>query len=124
MQLRQVLQVALAATSLACGDPTSITQEQFTIRATGREVRLSNAAEMPTFYFVVERETAAVIDFAPCVEGPECPSVAPGATVRIPYSGISGYQAGRKEAIVFWWRSARTPAGLQPDSLRSTVAKL
>jgi hypothetical protein len=91
---------------------------------TGQEVRLSNAAEIPTFYFVVERETAAVIDFAPCVEGPRCPSVAPGATVQIPYSRISGYQAGSKEAIVFWWRSARTPAGLQPDGLRSTVAEL
>jgi hypothetical protein len=63
--------------SLACGDPGSVTQDQFTIHATGREVVLSNAAAQPTFYLVVERETAAVIDFATCVDQPSAEPSAP-----------------------------------------------
>lgn len=109
---------------LACGDPASVTQDQLTIQATGREVVLSSTAAQPTFYLVVERETAALINFGMCINQPQCQSVAAGSTVRVPYSEITGYHAGSKEAIVYWWRAVRTPAGPQADSLRVTVTKL
>jgi len=110
--------------ALACGDPASITREQFTIQATGREVVLSNAAPQPTFYLVVERETAALVNFALCVGDPGCRSVAPDSTVRVPYGEITGYRPGSKEAVVYWWRAVPGPTGLRADSVRSTVTKL
>jgi hypothetical protein len=116
--------LALLTGSLACGDPASVTQEQFTIHATGREVVLSNAAAQPTFYLVVERETAAVIDFATCIDQPQCRSVSPDSTVRVPYSEITGYRPGSKEAVVYWWRAVQGPTGPRADSLRSTVTGL
>ena len=64
MALRWLSLLALFSGSLGCGNPTSVTQDQFTIQATGREVVLSNTAPQSTFYLVVERETAALIDFA------------------------------------------------------------
>jgi hypothetical protein len=109
---------------LACGDSTAQAGDDFTVRATGEEVVLSNTAEKPTFYFIVERQAAAVLDFATCVEGPRCKSVPPGMTMRIPYRQITGYKPDRKEAIVYWWRSVLAPTGARVDGLRSTVVEL
>jgi hypothetical protein len=124
MHGNQFSQLAILIAALACGDPTSTTQDQLTIRTTGQDVVLRNANEKPTFYLIVERETAAVIDFVTCVEGPGCRSVAPGATVRIPYPEITGYRPNRKEAIVFWWRSVPGPTGPRADGLRNIVIDL
>jgi hypothetical protein len=100
MGLRWVSVLALLTGSLACGNPTSVTQDQFTIQATGREVVLSNTAGQATFYLVVERETAALINFAACVGQSQCQSVDPDSSVKIPYGEITGYHAGSKEAVV------------------------
>jgi hypothetical protein len=125
MRLQFLSAVAGLTGVLACGDPASVTQDQLTIQATGREVVLSSAAAQPTFYRVVERETAALINFATCVDQPQCQSVAAGSTVRVPYSEITGHHAGvSQEAVVYWWRAVRTPTGPQVDSLRSTVTDL
>jgi hypothetical protein len=115
---------AVLMTALACGDSTATSEDQFTIRTTGEEVVLSNATERPTYYFIVERETAAVLDFATCVEGPRCQNVAPGGSARIPYRQIAGYRPDRKEAIVYWWRSVLAPTGPRADELHSTVVGL
>ena len=116
---------AVLLTALACGDSTAATTlDEFTIHTTGEVVVLSNATEKPTYYFIVERETAAVLDFATCVEGPRCKSVAPGSTARIPYRQIAGYKSDRKEAIVYWWRSVLAPTGPRVDEVRSTVVEL
>jgi hypothetical protein len=124
MGLRWLSLLALLTGSLACGNPASVTQDQFTIQATGREVVLSNTAAQPTFYLVVERETASLIDFVACVGQPQCRSVDPGSSVKIPYGEITGYRAGSKEAIVYWWRAVQSSTGLRADSVRSTVTEL
>lgn len=116
--------LALLTGSIACGNPTSVTQDQFTIQATGREVVLSNTAAQSTFYLVVERETASLINFAACVGQTQCRSVAPDSSVKIPYGEITGYHAGSKEAVVYWWRAVRSSTGLRADSVRSTVTEL
>jgi hypothetical protein len=115
-----VLPIAL----LACGDNTAATEDEFTISATGTEVVLSNPTEKPTYYFIVEREMAAVLDFTTCVEGPRCRNVAPGTTARIPYRQIAGYKSDRKEAIVYWWRSVLAPTGPRVDDVRHQVLEL
>ena len=124
MGLRWLSLFALLTGSLACGNPTSVTPDQFTIQATGREVVLSNTAAQSTFYLVVERETAALINFAACVGQPQCRSVAPDSSVKIPYGEITGYHAGSKVAVVYWWRAVQSSTGLRADSVRSTVTEL
>jgi hypothetical protein len=124
MGLRWLSLLALLGGALACGNPTSVTQDQFTIQATGRQVVLSNTAPQSTFYLVVERETASLIDFATCVGPPPCRSVDPDSSVKIPYGEITGYHAGSREAVVYWWRAVQSPTGLRADSVRSTVAEL
>jgi hypothetical protein len=124
MRLHAMSSFAVLVAALACGDPASVTQDQFTIQATGREVVLNNAAPRPTFYLIVERETAALIDFALCVGQPECRSVGSGSIVRVPYSEITGYHAGSQQAIVYWWRAVPGPSGPRADSLRSAITDL
>jgi hypothetical protein len=114
----------LPLVTLACGDSAAPSADQFIIQTTGEEVVLSNAAEKPTFYFIVEREAAAVMDFTTCVQGPDCKSVAPGKTARIPYRQIAGYKPDRKEAIVYWWRSILAPTGPRADQLHNQVVEL
>jgi hypothetical protein len=124
MRFDQLSLLAVLLGVSACSGPTSVTEDDFTIRATGQEVVLRNGAARPTFYLIVERETAAVIDFVTCVDESQCPHVASGATVRVPYSAISGYRPGKREAIVYWWRSVLSPTGPQADSFHSTVMRL
>jgi hypothetical protein len=124
MQLSRLACLLLPLAALACGDSSAHSEDEFTVQTTGEEVMLSNQAEQPTFYFIVERETAALLDFEPCVKGPECRSVAPGKTVRIPYRQITGYNPDRKEAIVYWWRSVLASTGLRVDQLHNQVVEL
>jgi hypothetical protein len=124
MGFRLLSLLALLTDSLACGNPASVTQEEFTIQATGREVVLSNTAAQATFYLVVERETAGLINFATCVGQAQCQSVKPDSSVRIPYREITGYRTGSKEAVVYWWRAVQSSTGLRADSVRSTVTDL
>ena len=125
MPLNRLALLLLPAAAVACGgDSTAPAGDQLTIQTTGEEVILSNPAERPAFYFIVERETAAVLDFATCVEGPRCKSVAPGTTARIPYRQIAGYKPDRKEAIVYWWRSVMASTGPRVDEVRHQVVEL
>ena len=114
----------LLPVAAACGDSAAPAEDEFTIQTTGEEVVLSNAADKPTFYFIVERQTAALLDFVTCVQGADCKSVAPGKTIRIPYRQIAGYKPQRKEALVYWWRSVLAATGPRLDKLRSQVVEL
>lgn len=124
MQSGQLSLLVILTVVLACGDPVSVPEDEFTIRATGQELILTNDAAAPTFYLIVERETAALFDFATCVDVPVCPPVGSKAIVRVPYRDVIGYRPGRTEAIVYWWRSAPSPDGPQVDSVRTTVMEL
>ena len=109
---------------LACGDSTDQNADELSIQTTGEEVILSNAADRAAFYFIVERETAALLDFTTCVEGPDCQNVAPRKTIRIPYRQIAGYKPDGKEAIVYWWRRVLAPTGPRADDLHNQVVEL
>ena len=124
MNLKRLAILLVSLAPLGCGSSSSPGEDEFSIQTTGEEVVMSNPTEKPTFYFIVERETAAVLDFATCVKGPRCKSVAPGSTARIPYRQIAGYKPDRKEAIVYWWRSVMAPTGLRADEVRRQVVEL
>jgi hypothetical protein len=124
MQRARLSYLLIPFAALACGDSSAPAEDEFTVQSTGEEITLSNQAEKPTFYFIVERETATLLDFSPCVKGPECRSVAPGQTVRIPYRQITGYKPDRQEVIVYWWRSVLAPTGLRVDQLHNQIVEL
>ena len=75
----------------------------------------------PKDYFVYEREGAALINWAPCVDPLRCPSLGPGDRVVIHNAAIGGYAPGKGEAIVWWWRGP-SPPGL--DDIHAIVVSL
>jgi len=89
---------------LACASPTEPHASGLHAQASDAMVHLQNASAHRLFYFILERESAAASDWAACIE-PACPSLDPGASASLPYTGISGYVPGRREAIVWWWEA-------------------
>ena len=122
--------LALAAVVLAVGceapsrPPTSVSDGVLTASATASVLRLHNASSAAVNYFVLARDAAPLIDWAPCA-GPACPAIPAGGSVSLPYSQIAGYSAATTEAIVWWWHSVSDgTGGFRPDSLRTLVAPL
>lgn len=71
---------------------------------TDNTVVLSNGGEVDLYYFLVERGTAATIFWVPTVseDGAVLKS---GASVNIPFTNITGYKAGDKEVILYYWEA-------------------
>jgi hypothetical protein len=72
-------------------------------------LHLENRSDEPVYYFVYERQGAALINWEPCVSQ-SCPSLAARAKATLTYSTIGGYAPGKTEAIVWWWRAEPGPA--------------
>ncbi|HEX2091696.1 MAG TPA: hypothetical protein VHG28_04805 [Longimicrobiaceae bacterium] len=124
MRLRRVLaSLLLLCVVAACPGPTGIrTQGRLEIRADGARLHLTNHAARPVYTFIVERATAALIDWAPCVDPAKCEGIAPGQERRVPYEQIGGYTRGAREGIVYWWHLEPGSEGrFQPDSIRAEV---
>jgi len=96
--------------ALGCSSPTGPAELPLRVTTTDAAVQLENVSKRPIFYFLYEREAAALINWAACVE-PACPSLAPGARTAIPYPAIGGYAPGKGEAIVWWWVAIPGAAG-------------
>jgi hypothetical protein len=73
-------------------------------------VRLTNDTDQPVAYAVWNRGWLAL--FGPCVDtGPDCPRLAPGASITTPDSEIDGWAPGAVEAVVRWWHVVPDGAG-------------
>lgn len=98
----------ICATAAACGgnptDPTESRTTSLDVHA-AREaggVRITNSTARPVAYAVWNRGWLAL--FAPCTtSGPDCPRLAPGASMTIPDEQIDGWAPGAPEAVVRWW---------------------
>jgi hypothetical protein len=110
---------------VACSrEPTAVSDGVLSVSRAPGALRLGNTSAGSVNYFVIERSSAALIDWVPCA-GPSCPAVPPAGSVSVPHSQIAGYSAGAREVIVYWWRSVADGAGgFRPDSLRNLVAPL
>ena len=108
----RMLAAALAA-SIACASPTpgpASAGAEVSARADGVSgIRLRNETNRPIYYVAFERSYAARVQFAPCTDAPRCPSIAPNSEGTIPYSAIGGYEAGAREAVVYWWHLRPNP---------------
>jgi len=73
-------------------------------------VRLTNDTDRPIAYAVWNRGWLAL--FGPCFDtGPDCPRLAPGASITTPDSEIDGWAPGAVEAVVRWWHVVPDGAG-------------
>lgn len=124
---RIVLPLLLLASLAGCGNPTASLQLDgpLTVRAGARTLHLRNQTARPVYVFVVERESAAVIDWAACSNPDTCDGLAPGGERSVGYERIAGYESGDQEAILYWWHlEPRLGGGFTPDSIRAEVIRL
>jgi len=118
----RTLVFALLAGQLGCTDgigPVDIVSRDSALRIT-------NSSAAPIYYFAVERQSAASVDWGPCTNPSTCASVvAAHAVVQVPFSQIVGYEPGEREAILYWWHLIPSPgSGFQVDSIRARVLPL
>jgi hypothetical protein len=108
---------------LACGSSTEPSPGSSTLQVTadGTSLQLLNLSDRPTFFFIYERERAALINWAPCADATRCAFVSGRSRVRVPYTSIGDYQPGKQEAIVWWWQSL---GGSVPSAVHGVVARL
>src|SRR5205807_6487729 len=103
--MRRLVLATVLILSAACQSPAGpAALSPLRIVARDSALQLENLSSEPVFYFVYERQAAALIDWTPCV-GQSCPSLAGHAKTGVPYATIGGYAPGKTEAIVWWWRS-------------------
>ena len=70
---------------------------------------LKNGTEFQVGYMVVDKDQMVVALYPPC--GDNCPKLAQGAQVAIPYANIGGYTNASTEAVVMWWTYTRQADG-------------
>ena len=81
-------------------------------QADAQVLSLTNVSARSVHYGVFERVDEGTIFWGRCTPAnEECPTLAPGETVRIAYAEITRYDAGDQEAIVYWWTTEPQPGG-------------
>jgi hypothetical protein len=116
----------MLTSTIACDDLAfSISPGQVTVAKGGSLVRIANGREAPIFFFVVERETAAVIDWDACRNPDACPRVDPGEIEMLQVTAIVGFRPDAEEAILYWWHLIPTEGDeFTVDEIREPVFDL
>lgn len=114
MRMIALALLTLTLTPAACRRDLATTAEvaasQVQVRRMDDGIRLTNRSERPIAFAVWN--TGWLAAFAPCTDtGPECPRLAPGASVVIPRSQIGGSTPDMQEVIVRWWHVVPDGAG-------------
>jgi hypothetical protein len=134
VSIRTFAPLALLLFTAACGqEPTTAvvtpavnetaTDTVLASRVAGG-VRLSNEGTRPVAYAVWNPDWLAL--FGPCADtGPDCPRLAPRATVFVPDSAIDGLTDGSTRAVVRWWHVVPDGAGgYRADVVHETFVTL
>lgn len=122
----RVLMLSVGLALLGCAEPTGpVSSELLVADARQGTVRLANLTRESIYYFVVERDFAALALFGQCTNPVTCPKVPARRTIEVDYDDIAGYEAGAEEAIVLHYRLvAADGGGFRPDSVRALVIPL
>ena len=118
--------VAALLLGAACSSPDGPdASHPLRVNARAGTLQVANVSGQRVFYFIYERQGAALINWAPCVDQAQCSSVAPGTRDTVPYSSIGGYAPGKTEAILWWWYAIPGPADAPvPGEMSAIVLRL
>jgi hypothetical protein len=109
MLKRLVLLTAAVLLAACVSDPAGSTQGGLRAEPEGTAVAVTNTTDQPVYYIIVNPE--ALASWRPCTAPGDCPEIGGRQTVRIPFADIELYQAGSREAELYWWKFARVEGG-------------
>lgn len=113
MLKRLVIFTAAVLLAACAGDPAGATRGGLRAEPVdGAAVAVTNTSDQPVYYLIVNPE--ALASWRPCTSPADCPEIAARQTVRIPYADIELYEAGSREAALYWWKFARVEGGYVP----------
>jgi hypothetical protein len=125
---RSLLLLALTVASAGCSAAEAVTPEvindgcgiprtmdcaagSLTVAPTATGLTIVNQAERPVYLFAINAETLALLDWAPCTGGTNCPALAQGAQRDIPWAEVYWYAPSVKQYTVYWWTVTVQPDG-------------
>ena len=113
---------AVIIAAVACSSPVGPVEVEATVQ---QSVRMSNETSAPIYYFAVECDAAALINWAPCTDPATCRGIQPGQSRLIPFSEIGLYTPAAEAALVYWWHLVPSGGGtFAPDSIRAVRVAL
>ncbi len=126
--MRLICALALATAALAAigcdNQPTTVSGGFLRALAASGVLNVKNYSVRPINYFIVDRNSLALINWGQCA-GPTCPSLRAGGSLAMPYDSIAFYTAQSKEAVVYWWHSMFDgKGGYKPDGLWHVIVPL
>jgi hypothetical protein len=116
--------VAALALAGACRGTTAPDRVEAVHAVAGRvDVQVTNQSSRTVFYFLAGRVALSHADWIPCVDATRCPTLRPGAVVRLPrpepWQGMA-----EREAVLYWWTVTAPGDAPQVTGLRSLVVRL
>lgn len=89
-------------------DPNPITVSQV-----GEQLNLLNNTSDTLYYFLVDQNTLAVINWAPSVNDNQ-ENIDPNGQARIPLTEVTGYSTETEVIVVYYWRAIMENDELAP----------
>ncbi len=108
-----------------CAAPTGLDSGAVVAVNRQQDIAITNRTRRDIYTFVVGREAAALLNWAPCVSGPSCVPIPPGKTRRGPYATSQLISSPEREVLVYWWYAVRDPdRRLRPGSVQVEIVTL
>jgi hypothetical protein len=111
-----------------CGNPFSVCAPEPGIAAgyvsvtpTDAGLTIVNQTDRPIYLFVVNAETLALLDWAPCTGGANCPALAPGARRDIAWADVYWYVPNVKQYTVYWWNVVQADGTPRADNMHNAT---
>jgi hypothetical protein len=120
MWRRTVAALVMALVVEGCSDPVAAESDILLAEMSSSHLELRNRTAVPVYYFAVDDQTAAVIDWAPCTDPPQCEAIPAQATRRVLLADLH-IREDASHLIVFHWRlvAGVGQSGYAVDSLRA-----
>ena len=114
--------VAMLVSLLGCGGLPSAVEEDVEAGLSPVGLFIVNGRAEPIYYFPVERQSTALIDWIPCTDPAVCDRVDAGSDRLVPFEEIAGWEDGDREVVLYWWGLVPDgTGGFRPDRIRSLV---
>lgn len=106
--MKRLLSIAaVLLTVAACADATGVPDGQVGIAPVEQGLEITNSSSVDLFYEAIDVDVLALwagpTDITMCSD-PDCPHVAPGQTVVVPWDQVLGWRDDTTKIAVYWWR--------------------